>query len=214
MAGFDNVAISPAFGYGSGGASVFNTDLYPLSDRREQRNQNWADEQRKFNLAYPINDISKIIALRNFFRLRKGKARGFLIEDPLDNSSLPSNSAGGTPTRNDQLLGVGNGVITDFQLKTNLADGVTTFDHYVYKPNSGTVLVAVGGTLKTLGSDYTLNTLGMVHFLVAPASGNVTAGFRYKEPVRFDSDEFSITYDEYNAFQVASLPLISFIPES
>lgn len=213
MAGFHNTTLPASFGYGSGGSSMFSTDMFPLKDGREQRNQNWAGEKRKFNLSYPIKDVTKIISLRNFFRLRAGMANGFLFEDPLDNSSLPTNFAGGTPTNLDQIIGVGNGVTTEFQLKVVITDSIGTFDYLVYKPTSSTLTVAVAGVAKTLGVHYTLSVLGKITFGTAPASGNVTAGFRYKVPVRFDTDEFFISYDEFNAFQIASLPTVEIVPE-
>lgn len=213
MAGFHNTTLPASFGYGSGGSSSFSTDVFSLKDGREQRNQNWAGEKRKFNLAYPVKDTAKILSLRNFFRLRSGMAYGFLFEDPLDNSSLPANAAGGTPTNLDQIIGVGNGVTTEFQLKTTITDGIATFDYLVYKPTSSTLTVAVAGVAKTLGVHYTLSVLGKITFGTAPVSGNVTAGFRYKVPVRFETDEFFISYDEYLAFQVANLPIMEIVPE-
>jgi uncharacterized protein (TIGR02217 family) len=215
MADFDDVVLSSKFGYGAGGGPEFSTQITTLSNRREQRNQNWAGERRSYDLAYPVKNPADILDLQKFFRLRAGSARGFLHNDPLNNSS--NETFGADVTMLDQTIGTGDGVTTDYQLKCTWSDAYTSIDYIVYKPVVATILISVDGVLKTLGVDYSIEALGIIRFLSGhePASTKlVKAGFKYYTPVRFGTDKFTITYDDYNAFSVAQLPLIEVIPES
>lgn len=213
MADFDDVVMPGSFAYGAIGGIGFNTQVSIMRNKREQRNQNWEGEQAKYDLHYPIKQPGAIDTFQNFVRLRNGKARGFLFDDPLNNNTA---GIGGTPTKSDQLIGVGDGTTTDFQLKLTWTDAFNTVDYIVYKPQIPTVLIAVGGTLKTVGTDYDIQPLGLIRFKGGhiPSSGNITWGGLYYRPVRFDSDQLQISYDEFNAFEIVSMPMMEITPES
>lgn len=97
--------------------------------------------------------FAEMATLVGFFNARNGGFDSFLWTDPDDN------------TVTAQALGTGDGSNKLFQL-------VRTFGGYVepvFDANSAP-LIYVNGALKTLTTDYTISTAGLVSFVTAPAS--------------------------------------------
>ena len=85
---------------------------------------------------------------------------------------------------------------------------------YYGKPVTGTLLVAVNGIAKISGADFTADfTTGVISFTAAPASGaQVTAGFQFDVPVRFDTDFLDVDYSAFQGGQIPKIPIIEIIP--
>lgn len=138
-------------------------------------------------MAYPIWDwelsyellretASEFQSLVGFFLARKGRFDTFLFSDPSD------------CTATGQSFGTGNGATTAFQLSRSLGG----FSEPVYDLN-GAPAIYDNGVLKVAGTDYTVNSTGVVTFTVAPAAGHsLTWTGAYYWRVRFqeDSTEF------------------------
>jgi uncharacterized protein (TIGR02217 family) len=137
--------------------------------------------------------------LLGFVRARRGAAIGFRFEDPFDHSSAEA----GEPGAGDQLLGVGDGVRTEFALVKRY--GVQ--ERRITRPVAGSVRVSVGGVERVGG--WTMGPLGVVRLEEAPAEGiDVRAGFRFDVPVRFAEDRLSFGSATFAAGEVPSVPLI------
>ena len=74
----------------------------------------------------------------------------------------------------------------------------------------GTVVVAVAGVLQAAGTDFTCDaTTGLVTFASAPAAGaQITAGFEFDVPVRFEADRISVSVSSFEAGEVPDVPVL------
>ncbi|GJL92780.1 DUF2460 domain-containing protein [Hyphococcus sp.] len=191
----------------SEGGPARKTDIVALVSGHEERNSPWAGSRRSFNAGYGVKSIADIEEVIAFFEARHGRLHGFRFRDPFDGKSC---RVAETPAAADQLLATGDGVETEFQLVKRYTSGAASYARPIKKPVAGSVLVAVDGALQTQGADFTVDeTTGLVTFVSAPAaSAEVTAGFQFDVPVRFDSDELRINLAAFAAGDIPSIPLI------
>src|SRR5262245_58152122 len=96
------------------------------------------------------------------------------------------------PAASDQLLGTGDGDPAEFQLVKRYGAGGSQYVRLILKPVAGSALVAVEGVPQESGTDFTLDAAtGIVTFLpgyIPADEAEVTAGFEFDVPVRFDTD--------------------------
>ncbi|HEU0222187.1 MAG TPA: DUF2460 domain-containing protein, partial [Paracoccaceae bacterium] len=133
-----------------------------------------------------------------------GRLYGFRWKDWSDyKSCLPSQA----PAATDQLLGVGDGVLMEFQLVKAYASGGQSYLRTILKPVAGSVKIALDG-IEAGGWSVDVTT-GRVTFVPAPGAGvSITAGFEFDVPVRFDTDRLDITLDIERKGSIASIPLV------
>lgn len=202
---FDEVQFPPKISYGSDGGPVRQTNIITLANGYESRNSTWAQSRHSYNVSYGIRTYNELHEVKTFFEARQGSLKGFRFKDWADfKSTAPQNAISAT----NQLLGEGDGVRTTFQLVKAYTSGPSTYLREIRKPVSGTVLVAKDGVLQ--GSGWTVNTTtGIITFSVAPASGvDITAGFEFDVPVRFDIDELSASLAAFKHGELADIILI------
>ncbi|MDR3450736.1 MAG: DUF2460 domain-containing protein [Alphaproteobacteria bacterium] len=202
---FDEIELPLRVGFGSKGGPNFSTEVIVIDSGFERRNQNWAQARRTYDARTGVRSATDAATLLNFFHARAGRARGFRLKDWSDNSSAADNLS--SPAFGDQIIGVGDGTTVVFQLAKNYASGAVTHSRTITKPVAGSVTVGVNGA--ALLSGWSIDTTtGLVTFAVAPASGqNITAGFLFDVPVRFDSDYLSLSAENYAAYQ-ADVPIV------
>ena len=168
-----------------------------------------ADSRRRYDAGYGVRSLEDLHAVIAFFEARHGRLHGFRWRDRADHAS-GSFSASVTPT--DELLGTGDGTTSVFTLKKHYTSGGTTYARSITKPIDGTVRVAVDDVEQTLASDFVVDTTdGQVTFLSGrePAPGaNVTAGFEFDVPVRFDTDFLDVSLAGFDAGDIPSIPLV------
>ncbi|MGY6638409.1 MAG: DUF2460 domain-containing protein [Erythrobacter sp.] len=200
---FDDVLYPFALGRSTAVGPEFSTSIAVTASGHERRNSLWADARVHFDVGPGIRSEHELSQLLAFFRARRGAARGFRISDPFDHSS---NGMTGTPTRNDQLLGIGDGARADFQLIKNYGEGPDPQVRPITRPRAGTLLVSVGGSPVTAWS---LLPRGILRFASAPPAGSeVRAGFLFDVPVRFAEDRIDISGVNFAAGEAPSIPLI------
>lgn len=200
---FDDVLYPFALGASASVAPEFSTSIAVTASGHERRNSLWSDARLHFDVGPGIRSETELADLITFFRARRGPARGFRLCDPFDNSS---NGMSGTPTRLDQLLGIGDGVRADFQLVKSYGDGTEPQVRAITRPRASTLLVSVGGVASTA---WTLGDKGLLQFTTAPAAGaEVRAGFRFDVPVRFAEDRLDVSAVNFAAGEAPSVPLI------
>jgi uncharacterized protein (TIGR02217 family) len=175
--------------FGSLGGPEYQTDVIVIGSGYEKRNARWPIGRHRYNVAYGARTQATIESLIDFFQACQGRAHGFRYQDPMDYKSC---SIMDDQTYLDQSIGTGDGVETDFQLYKSYTKGSQTVTRTINKPISGTVLVGEDGVNQAAG--WTVDTTtGVISFAVAPADTlEITAGFEFDVPCRFDTDYLNI----------------------
>lgn len=210
---FHEVRFPDKIGRGARGGPMRRTQIVTLASGLEERNASWAQARRRYDVSYGIrraDDLAEVIA---FFEARLGQLYGFRFKDYADyKSCLPSRKTDAL----DQLLGTGDGSRQHFRLRKWYGDSERTVGIWrpVYKPVEGSVKVAVAGVDQASGWSVDATT-GIVSFDAPPAnSAEITAGFEFDVPVRFDTDMMDVTLDVEQHGSIPSIPLIELrLPE-
>ncbi len=193
---FEEVRFPTDISYGSSGGPEYSTDIVEIASGFEQRNSNWASARARYNVAHGVKTKTQLDALIAFFRARKGRAHGFRFKDWADFQASA------------ELIGVGNGTATSFQLTKKYSSGSQTETRTILKLVSGTVNIYKNSVLQSSGVSVNHNS-GVVTFTTAPASGvNITADFEFDVPVRFDTDRLSSSIDQYGSHSWYDIPLV------
>ena len=192
--------------FGSRGGPKRKTVVAVSGSGYEHRNSQWADSKREYNAGYGIKSIDDIYVVTEFFEERRGMLHGFRWKDKSDWKSGTPKS---TPAWSDQVIGTGDGSTTTFQLKKTYGSVYAPYSRDVTKPVSGTVEIGVNGS-DTGGSGWSVDlTTGIITFSVAPTDTHeITAGFEFDVPCRFDADMIDVTLDIERLGAIQSIPLI------
>ncbi len=176
--------------YGATGGPTYLTDVVATVSGREQRNSKWSQSRAKYNVASGIKTESQWQALIAFFRARRGKAVGFRFKDWSDykGENQPLTSLGGN----------------DYQMVKQYSSGAVAVEREITKPVAGTVKLYEDSVLQASG--WSLDTATGI--ITTSLSGTLTVDFEFDVPVRFDTDEMSISMDSFDAGNWNSIPLI------
>lgn len=204
MSAFREVRFPTEIAKGARGGPRRRTRVVTLASGHEERNAAWANSRRYYDVSYGLRfgaDLDRVVA---FFEAMNGRLTGFRFKDWSDyRSGAPLASVSAT----DQLLGQGNGSAVAFQLRKGYTAGADTWWRDVAKPVAGTVVVALDGVVQAGGWSVDATT-GVVTFDAAPGVGvDVTAGFEFDVPVRFDSDELPLVMDLEHLGRISSILL-------
>jgi uncharacterized protein (TIGR02217 family) len=198
VTGFHDVRFPEQLAVGALGGPAFSTRVIEAASGYEQRNRNWSQARGRWTVATGIKRRSEIEQLIAFFRARAGRAYGFRFKDHNDHQA------------EIQLLGVGDGSTTQFQLVKHYGSGPVTETRTITKPVQGTVAMYLDGAPQ--GSGWSVNHLtGIVTFSSAPAEGVVvSADFEFDVPVRFDDDHMQLlaatrTHERWQGIQIVEL---------
>lgn len=191
MADLESPRFPDCIAYGSQGGPGYSTDVVVFKSGKEQRNQNWELPRHKFDVNFGTHEQEDLEDLSDFFNQLKGAFTAFRFRNFLD---FRSGHTGEDPAFNDQVIGTGNGVATQFQLKKTYASGAY---NNIVKPTLGSVLIGVNGV--QLMSGFSVDhTTGIVTITPAPANGHVvTAGFTYDLRCRFESDDLVMVLESF-----------------
>jgi len=201
---FHEVRLPARLAFGSTGGVERRTDVVTLASGYERRSTPWAEGRRRYLIGSSLRSLDDMAALTAFFEARRGRLFGFRFRDFADFRSC---APGGVVSPHDQALGVGDGERTTFQLSKRYGEGGDAVLRRIAKPVSGSVRVAVAG-VETSAFEVDSAT-GMVTLAAAPApSAEVSAGFEFDVPVRFDADRIEVTLESFEAGRVAAVPLI------
>lgn len=201
MSGFHDVLFPLSVGFGARGGPERLTEIVELASGHEERNSPWAHSRRRWDAGPGVRSLDDLALLTAFFEARRGRLHAFRFRDPADHAScLPSAQV----SAGDQLLGLGDGEATRFALVKRYGDGENAYLRPMALPVSGSVLVAVNGE----AAGFTLDGSEIVLDTPAPDGADVTAGFRFDVPVRFDTDVLEIALEAFRAGAVLSVPLV------
>lgn len=193
--------------YGSQGGPQRLTEIVTLANGHEERSTPWAHARRSYDAGFGLRSLADLEALIAFFEARSGQLHAFRWKDWTDYTSAP---LGAALSVYDQRLGLGDGVQTAYSLTKAYTSGAQTYLRPIKKPVAGTVICAVGGDPQVLDVDFTADyASGIITFTRAPDIGaEVTAGFEFDVPVRFDTDSLQTSIAAYNAGELPNVPVI------
>ncbi|MFV0292848.1 MAG: TIGR02217 family protein [Paracoccus sp. (in: a-proteobacteria)] len=204
---FHEIRFPANLSFGSIGGPERRTEIVTLTNGYEERNTPWAHSRRHYDAGLGLRSLDDIEALIAFFEARAGQLHGFRWKDWADyKSCVPSCD----PAYQDQILGRGNGQITQFQLSKRYASGPSGYLRPITKPVRGTVRAGVGDDEMREGLDYEVDTVsGILTFTEAPGNeAVVTAGFEFDVPVRFDADRIAVSVASFQAGDMPQVPVI------
>lgn len=203
MLSFDDVPYPLALGRDAAVSPEFSTSVVLTASGHERRTSHWSDARLRFDVGPGIRSEAELGVLLQFFRARRGAARGFRLEDPFDHSS---SGLTGQPAPTDQLLGVGDGNRASFQLVKHYGTGDEAQERRITRPRAGSIIVSVDAAVVT---DWSLEDGGQILFDAAPPAGaEVRAGFLFDVPVRFAEDRLDISSANFRAGEAPSVPLV------
>jgi len=204
---FHEIRFPASLSFGSIGGPERRTEVVTLANGFEERNTPWAHSRRRYDAGMGLRSLDDVAALVDFFEARRGQLYGFRWKDWGDfKSSAPSQGVDG----GDQLLGMGDESRKDFQLVKTYRSGEHSYFRPIAKPVAGRVHVQVSGDPVQQGVDYEIDvTTGVITFGHPPdLQAEVTAGFEFDVPVRFDIDQIRTSVANFQAGEVPEVPVV------
>lgn len=204
---FHDVRFPPRLSLGSAGGPERRTEIVTLANGFEERNTPWAQSRRRYDAGVGLSSLDDIAELIAFFEARQGQLHGFRWKDWADWRSGPPGRA---PEAEDQELGWGDGLQTEFALRKTYRSGGIEAVRPIAKPVAGSVRVALHGAVQREGVDFDVDlSIGLLRFVVPPGAGMlVTAGFEFDVPVRFDTDRIEVSVASFRAGEVPRVPVV------
>ena len=204
---FHEIRFPANLSFGSVGGPERRTEVVTLANGYEERNTPWAHSRRRYDAGVSMRSLDDLETLISFFEARRGQLFGFRWKDWADfKSCAPSQEV----DYRDQLLATGDGSTTAFQLVKTYRSGAFTYSRPIQKPVVGSVKLGLHGDAQIETVHYEVDTAtGIVTFESAPAAGaEVTAGFEFDVPVRFDTDRVETSVASFKAGDVPSVPVV------
>src|SRR5690606_26349137 len=206
---FHEVRFPTAISRGAVGGPERRTDVVVLGSGHEERNSRWADSRRSYNAGYGVKSLDDLHSVIAFFEERRGRLYGFRWRDHADWKSCPPEQA---PAATDQLIGTGDGTTAIFQLRKTYGSAHAPWSREIKKPVEGSVIVAIDGVSQTEGIDFSLNTVtGIIEFgpgRIPPPGAQITAGFAFDVPVRFDTDRLEVNLQGFRHGAIPNIPIV------
>ena len=204
---FHEIRFPANLSFGSVGGPERRTEIVTLANGFEERNTPWAHSRRRYDAGVGLRSLNDVETLIAFFEARAGQLHGFRWKDWSDFKSCAPLA---TPASDDQLIGTGDGSTKVFQLQKTYLSGLQSYTRPIRKPVAGTVVVAVADDPKAEALEFSVNPeTGEVTFMLAPDLGTrVTAGFEFDVPVRFDTDQLTVSLDHFGAGSISTIPLV------
>ncbi|WP_050929409.1 DUF2460 domain-containing protein [Aestuariivita boseongensis] len=204
---FHEVRFPASLSFGSIGGPERRTDVVTLANGFEERNTPWAHSRRRYDAGLGMRSLDDVETLIAFFEARRGQMYAFRWKDWADYKSGPAKEE---LTYQDQVIALGNGVQTGFQLVKTYRSGEFSYARPIAKPVAGTVRIGVEQDEMQEGVDYEVDvTSGMVTFNRPPDQDMaVTAGFEFDVPVRFDTDRIQTSVASFQAGDVPNVPVV------
>lgn len=169
-------------GWSVGKSPMWKTEVQESVSGKELRTSFMSYPRWQFTLTYDFlrsaSAYKELQQLADFFNARQGSFDDFLFNDVTDNSVTL------------EQFGTGDGSTTDYQLLRRLY--TSGFNEPIQNLNAAPAIY-VNGVLKTVTTDYTVSSTGLVSFVVAPTVGHViawTGTFYYRCRFLKDSLEF------------------------
>ena len=201
MNGFHDVSFPMLLARGAVCTIDHHAEIIQLASGQEIRQSKWSTSRRSWDVGGAVRDLASLQNLVSFFEARSGPLYGFRFRDPLDHSSAAPQQA---VRFDDQPLGIGDGVETQFQLTKSIEGLVRP----ITKPISETVQIGANNSERLEGWSVDALT-GVVSFETPPAAGDLlSSGFEFDCAVRFGSDRLQATIEAFGAGRAVNVNLI------
>lgn len=204
---FHEIRFPASLSFGSVGGPERRSDVVTLANGFEERNTPWAHSRRRYDAGLGLRSLDDIEALIAFFEARQGQIYGFRWKDWSDyKSARPSAEV----DFRDQVIGLGDGARSDFQLIKNYRSGDSIYQRPIAKPVAGTVRLGLGQEELKEDVDFTLDpTTGLIRLSYPPEQGvEIVAGCEFDVPVRFDTDRILTSVASFQAGDVPNVPVV------
>lgn len=204
---FHEVRFPANLSFGSVGGPERRTDVVTLANGFEERNTPWAQSRRHYDAGVGLRSLDDIELLIGFFEARRGQLYGFRWKDWSDfKSSRPSGEVAYT----DQVIARGDGASTTYPLYKVYRSGEAEYARPITKPVRGSVRVGVQGDELREGIHWEVDdATGVITFENPPLQdAEITAGFEFDVPVRFDTDRIATSVASFQAGEVPSVPVV------
>lgn len=187
---FYEVRFPESVSLGASGGPGFSTRVVSTASGFEYRNENWARDRGKWNVAHGLKTPDDWATLLAFFRIMRGRKHGFRFKDWTDHTC-----SGGE----GQILTNPKGQL---QLaKVYAVPGapvsVPAAVRFIAKPVDGTLALPVGVTVDV--------TTGLV--TAGGSSGQIWTG-EFDVPCRFDIDEMDLALPQAYAASWPNIPIV------
>jgi len=205
---FHEIRFPTAISRNAQGGPERRTEVVVLGSGFEERNSRWADSRRSYNAGYGVKSIDDLNAVIEFFEERRGRLYGFRWKDHADFKSCPPGRA---PQPGDQLLGVGDGLRSEFQLLKTYGFSHAPWTRSIRKPVAGSVLVSLSGGVVPAANYDIDHATGIVAFKpghIPSAGQSVAAGFEFDVPVRFDTDKLEVNLQGFRHGAIPNVALV------
>ena len=204
---FHEVRFPANLSFGSVGGPERRTEVVTLANGFEERNTPWEHSRRRYDAGIGMRSLDDVETLISFFEARRGQLVGFRWKDWSDyKSSLPSKP----PEYTDQIIAWGDGDTIEFSLIKTYRSGTETYARPIQKPVEGTVKLGLKGDPLSEGTHFEVDyATGRVTFMTAPETGaEVTAGYEFDVPVRFDTDRIHTSVASFQAGDAPNVPVV------
>ncbi len=204
---FHEVRFPATLSFGSAGGPQRRTEVVTLINGFEERNSPWAHSRRRYDAGLGMRSLDDVEALISFFEARRGQLHAFRWKDWSDyKSSMASKEV----SYRDQVIAIGDDVKARFQLVKTYHSGPHTYERPIRKPVAGTVKIGVSGDGLRESVDYEVDSsTGTIDFAHPPNFGTeITAGFEFDVPVRFDTDQIQTSVASFKAGDVPNVPIV------
>ena len=204
---FHEVRFPASLSFGSVGGPERRTEVVTLANGFEERNSPWAHSRRRYDAGLGMRSLDDIEVLIAFFEARMGQMYGFRWKDWSD---FKSSAASADPAFFDQTIAMGDGDTLTFPLLKTYHSGPHSYARPIAKPVVGTVRVGLGQDEMQESVDYELDVdTGLITFQHPPELGvEVTAGYEFDVPVRFDTDQIQTSVASFQAGSVPNVPIV------
>lgn len=209
LSSFHDVRFPLAVSFGATGGPERRNEIVTLTSGREKRNARFSQSRRHYDAGTGVRSLSDLHDVLAFFEARRGSLHAFRFRDPFDMKSCRPEEA---VSAADQAIGMGDGTKARFALTKSYGEGADAYRRLIARPLLETLRVAVGGVEKATPVDWSFDySAGEVLFEAGsiPVGGQeVTAGYEFDVPVRFDTERIAISLTAFKAGQIPSIPLI------
>jgi uncharacterized protein (TIGR02217 family) len=203
---FHEVRFPAPLSIGSSGGPERRTEVVEINNGFEERNSPWAHSRRRYDAGLGVRSLDDLAEVIAFFEARRGQLFGFRWKDWTDfKSCVPS----GKPRAGDVVIGTGDGVSNEFQLRKIYKSGAESYVRPIKKPVDGSVTIAINDLTVSTDTITIDHSKGIVHFSNPPGAGaKITAGFEFDIPVRFDTDRINTSLASFSAGDIPSVPVV------
>ncbi len=204
---FHEVRFPASLSFGSVGGPERRTDIVTLANGFEERNTPWAHSRRRYDAGLGMRSLDDVETLISFFEARQGQMFGFRWKDWSD---FKSGAATAEVDKGDQVIARGDGETTVFQLIKTYSSGGFSYVRPILKPVLGTVTLGLDQDAQREGVDFEVDlATGRVIFSAPPLEQvEITAGFEFDVPVRFDTDKIQTSVASFQAGDVPNVPVV------